>query len=166
MVCSALAWVNHLFPSKKYVDRIDEWLNEGVDFDPDGQYSERSVGGYSPICDTMFITIGRLLNRTELHEYARKNLDMSLYYIQPGGEVVTDASGRQDSAYTAYLNWYYYAYRYFAIKDSNPEFAAVCELIESKIPEKITSYLPYIMADSIFDKELVNASKIPSDYYK
>ena len=166
VVCSALAWVNHLFPSKKYVDRIDEWLNEGVDFDPDGQYSERSVGGYSPICDTMFITIGRLLNRPELHEYARKNLDMSLYYIQPGGEVVTDASGRQDSAYTAYVNGYYYAYRYFAIKDSNPEFVAVCEMIESEMPEKITSYLPYIMADSIFDKELVNPSKIPSDYYK
>lgn len=166
VVCSALAWVNHLFPSKKYVDRIDEWLNEGVDFDPDGQYSERSVGGYSPICDTMFITIGRLLNRPELLEYARKNLDMSLYYIQPGGEVVTDASGRQDSAYTAYVNGYYYAYRYFAIKDKNPEFAAVCELIESQMPDKITSYLPYIMADSIFEKELVNASKIPSDYYK
>ena len=166
VVSSALAWVNHLFPSKKYVDRIDEWLNEGVDFDADGQYSERSVGGYSAICDTMFITIGRLLNRPELYEYARKNLDMSLYYIQPGGEVVTDASGRQDSAYTAYVNGYYYAYRYFAIKDNNPEFAAVCELIERKMPEKITSYLPYIMDDEIFNKELVNASKIPSDYYK
>ena len=166
VVCSALAWVNHLFPSKKYVDRINEWLNEGVDFDPDGQYSEKSVGGYSSICDTMFITMGRLLNRPELLEYARKNLDMSLYYIQPGGEVVTDASGRQDSAYTAYVNGYYYPYRYFAIKDSNPEFAAVCELIESKMPEKITSYLPYIMADSLFDKAMVTASKIPSDYYK
>lgn len=166
VVCSALAWVNYFFPSKKYEDRIDEWLSEGVDFDPDGQYSEKSVGAYSPICDTMFITIGRLLNRPELHEYARKNLEMSLYYIQPGGEVVTDASGRQDSAYTAYVNGYYYAYRYFAIKDRNAEFSALCELIESKMPEKITSYLPYIMEDPIFDKELVNASKIPSNYYK
>lgn len=166
VVCSALAWVNYFFPSQKYVDRIDEWLSEGIDFDPDGQYIERSVGDYSPICDTMFITIGRLLNRPELFEYARKNLEMSLYYIQPGGEVVTDASGRQDSAYTAYVNGYYYAYRYFAIKDNNSEFAAVCDLIERNMPEKITSHLPYIMEDPNFGKNLGNASKIPSDYFK
>lgn len=166
VVCSALAWVNYFFPSQKYVDRIDEWLSEGIDFDPDGQYIERSVGDYSPICDTMFITIGRLLNRPELFEYARKNLEMSLYYIQPGGEVVTDASGRQDSAYTAYVNGYYYAYRYFAIQDNNSEFAAVCDLIERNMPEKITSYLPYILEDPIFDKNLGNTSKIPSDYFK
>lgn len=166
VVCSALAWVNYFFPSQKYVDRIDEWLSEGIDFDPDGQYIERSVGDYSPICDTMFITIGRLLNRPELFGYARKNLEMSLYYIQPGGEVVTDASGRQDSAYTAYVNGYYYAYRYLAIKDNNSEFAAVCDLIERNMPEKITSYLSYIMEDPIFDKELVNASSIPSNYFK
>ncbi|MEX2564637.1 MAG: hypothetical protein WD431_01690 [Cyclobacteriaceae bacterium] len=166
VVCSALAWVHHLFPSQKYVDRIDEWLSEGIDFDPDGQYSEKSVGVYSPIVNTMFITIGRLLNRPELHEYARKNLEMSLYYIQPGGEVVTDASGRQDSAYTAYADWYYYAYRYLAITDNNPEFSAVCKLIERNMPEKIIWCLPYLMEDSIFHKALPKASEIPSNYFK
>ena len=65
----------------------------------------------------MFTVIGRLLDRPEIQEYARKNLAMSMYYIQPGGEVLTDASGRQDSAYQAFVDQYYYAYRYYAIKD-------------------------------------------------
>jgi hypothetical protein len=166
VTCSALAWVNYFFPSHKYVDRIDDWLSEGVDLDPDGQYIEKSVGDYSPICNTMFLTIGRLLNRPALFEYARKNLEMSLHYIQPGGEVVTIASGRQDKYYTSYVDGYYYAYKFLAIKDKNPKFSAVCTLIESKMPEKITWALPYLMEDSIFNTELPDASKIPENYFK
>ena len=166
VVCSALARVDSFFPAQKYVDRIDEWLDEGIDFDPDGQYVEKSVGDYSPICDTMFITIGRLLNRPDLLDIARRNLAMSLYYIQPGGEVVTDASDRQDSAYTAYVNGYYYAYRYMAIKDDNPEFAAVCKLIEDEMPEKITHFLPYLMEDPVFERKLIRPAELPSDYFK
>lgn len=136
VVCSALARIHSFFPSRAYVDRIDDWLGEGIDMDPDGQYSERSVSIYSPICDNMFLTIGRLLDRSELLDVARKNLDMTLYYIQPGGEVLTDASGRQDSARIGYVANYYYAYRYFALKDQNPAYAAVCSLIEREMPRE------------------------------
>lgn len=166
VVCSALARVNSFFPNQKFVDRIDEWLSEGVDLDPDGQYTERSVSIYSPVCDDMFLTIGRLLNRPELLDIVRKNLEMSLYYIQPGGEVLTDASGRQDSAKTGYVDKYYYAYRYFAILDKNPVYAAVCDLIEQRMPEKITRYISLLLEDSIFEKELPKPTKIPDNYFK
>jgi len=63
VVCSALARLNAFFPSQKYIDRVDEWLSEGIDMDPDGQYTEKSVSIYSPTCDNMFLTMGRLLNR-------------------------------------------------------------------------------------------------------
>src|SRR5690606_29064032 len=71
VVSSALARLNSFFPDKKFVSRIDEWLAEGIDMDPDGQYHERSASIYSPICDTMFLTIGRLLNRPELLDTVR-----------------------------------------------------------------------------------------------
>ena len=166
VVCSALARLHSLFPSQHYVDRIDEWLSEGIDLDPDGQYVEKSVGVYSPVCNNMFITVARLLDRHDLFEVVRKNLDMSLYYIQPGGEVVTDASGRQDSAFTAYVNGYYYAYRYFALRDKNPEFAAVCNLIESEMPEKAVRFLPYLMEDAVFEQALGPPTNIPDNYLK
>ena len=166
VVSSALARLYSFFPEQKYIDRIDEWLGEGIDMDPDGQYTEQSVSIYSPVCDTMFLTIGRLLNRPELLEIVRKNLAMSLYYIQPGGEVITNASHRQDSARTGYVKEYYYAYRYFAIKDNNPEFAAVCELIEQEMPEKISHFLALLLEDEIFDKEPIKGSKVPDDYFK
>lgn len=166
VVCSALARIHSLFPSQAYVDRINDWLGEGIDMDPDGQYTERSVSIYSPICDNMFLTMGRLLKRSELMDVVRKNLDMTLYYIQPGGEVLTDASGRQDSARIGYVANYYYAYRYFALKDKNPVYAAVCELIEKQMPEKITRYISELLEDSGLLEDLPVASKIPDNYAK
>jgi hypothetical protein len=48
VVCAALARLNALFPDAKYVARIDQWLAEGVDLDPDGQFTEKSTSVYSP----------------------------------------------------------------------------------------------------------------------
>ena len=45
--------------------------------------------------------------------------------------VLTDASDRQDNARVGSVANYYYAYRYFALKDRNPVYAAVCRLIEA-----------------------------------
>ncbi len=166
VVCSALARIHSFFPDPKYVQRIDEWLSEGIDQDPDGQYNEQSVSIYSPTCNDMFLTMGRLLDRPELLEVVRKNLEMSLYYIQPGGEVLTDASGRQDSARTGYVNGYYYTYRYFAIKDQNPAFAAVCQLIETQMPQRITRFIPYLMEEPVFQQPLPSPTQIPDNYFK
>ena len=166
VVCAALARIHAFFPSQRYVDRIDDWLGEGIDMDPDGQYSERSIGVYSPTCDEMFLTIGRLLNRSELMDVVRKNLDMTLYYIQPGGEVLTDASGRQDSAQIRYIDKYYYVYRYFALEDNNPAYAAVCKLIEDRMPEGITRYISEMLEEPALLKEMPAATSIPTDYFK
>ena len=166
VVCSALARLYTMRPDQRYLSRMNEWLAEGIDLDPDGQYHERSVSVYSPTCNNMFLTIARLLDRSELMDVVRKNLEMSLYYIQPDGELLTDASNRQDNVMTRYVNAYYYAYRYFAITDSNPRFAAVCELIESRMPEKITNMILLLMEDFIFEKNIVSQSKIPDNYFK
>lgn len=166
VVSSALARVNSFFPSKQYTERIREWLAEGIDMDPDGQYTERSVSIYSPTCDDMFLTMGRLLGRDDLLDVVRKNLDMSLYYIQPGGEVLTNASGRQDAARTGYVNGYYYSYLFFAIKDKNPEYAAVCELIANEMPERVLRYLPYLIELDHFKGGLPEPGMIPHNYFK
>ena len=166
VVSAALARLYSFFPSEKYLNRIGDWLAEGIDLDPDGQYHEKSVAIYSPVCNNMFLTMGRLLKRKDLMDVARKNLDMTLYYIQPGGEVLTEASGRQDAARTGYVNRYYYSYLYFAIKEKNPAYSAVCQLIEQEVPELVVSYLSDIMELSIFEEEVPPPSKIPDNYFK
>ncbi len=169
VVCSALARVHSFFPSPAYLSRIEEWLSEGIDIDPDGQYTEQSVATYSPVIDNMFITLGKILGRPSFYDIVRKNLEMTLYYIQPGLEVLTDASGRQDSAQTRYVNSYYYAYRYMAVMDQNPVFAALCRQMEDQIPEKIASsktLIAELIEEAIFEQPLPTAGRIPDNYFK
>jgi len=78
VVCSALARINALLPAAKYVDRIDDWLGEGIDIDADGQYSERSAGIYSRVTDNALITVARLLDRPGLLDPVRRNLDLNV----------------------------------------------------------------------------------------
>ena len=166
VICSALARLNSFFPSSALVDRIETWLSEGVDLDPDGQYTEKSVGAYSPICNEMFITMGRLMNRDDLLDVARKNLNMTLYYIQPGGEVLTDASGRQDSENISDVAGYYYSYLYFSHRDNNPVYAAVCDFIENKLPHKLTPFITYLLEDKSFRNKRISATQFPKQYFK
>ena len=166
VICSALARINSFFPSPKLIERIGVWLNEGIDLDPDGQYSEKSVGSYSPICNEMFITMGRLLNRNDLLNVARKNLDMTLYYIQPRGEVLSNASGRDDSNNISDVASYYFSYLYFSHLDKNPVYAAVCHFIESNLTDKLISYIPYLYENQFLLNKRVSPTKFPTSYYK
>ena len=130
VVCSALAQVNSLFPAAKYVDRIDDWLGEGVYRDADGQFAERSTGIYSRVTDNALIMMARLLGRPELLEPVRRNLAMTIFYMHPNGELETVGSRRQDQTMNAWISNYYLQYRYMAIKDGNRQFAAVARLAE------------------------------------
>ena len=137
VICNALARIHSLFPAAKYLNRIDDWLGEGVFIDADGQFEERSTGIYSRVTVNAFVTLARLLNRPELLEPVRRNLDMTLYYLHPDGEVETVASRRQDQNMAVSVSNYYLQYRYLAIRDNEPRYAAVARLIESKPGEGV-----------------------------
>ncbi|MDN5210806.1 hypothetical protein QQ020_02065 [Fulvivirgaceae bacterium BMA12] len=166
VVCAALAWLYHFDADKKYESRVDKWLREGIDMDPDGQYYEKSTAVYSPLCNRVLITIARFLGRPELYGPVRRNLEMTLYYLHPNGEVVTEASGRQDKGEVRYPGRYYYSYMYMSRLDNNPRFFAMTNLIERTRFTDVITYLNYLLED----RELLNfetsTEKIPTNYEK
>lgn len=166
VVCAALAGLHMLWPMQKYLDRANKWLAEGIDMDEDGQYEEKSSYIYSSLSDRVLITTARGFNKPELLDYVRKNLEMTLYYLHPNGEVVTEASGRQDQALIGTLENYYYPYRYLAIKDQNERFAAACRLIESTAMEKTTGFLQYFLEDPFLWEKLPDPGLLPINYFK
>jgi hypothetical protein len=87
VVCMALARVNQLFPNKKYLERIDQWLSEKIDIDADGQYAERSTLIYTPLVNRCLITIARLTGKSELFDPVRKNLEMTNRIFRKTGPV-------------------------------------------------------------------------------
>ncbi len=166
VVCAALAWVNALFPNSKYLARIDQWLAEGIDLDPDGQYTEKSTTVYSPIVNRALITVARLSNRPALLEPVRKNLEMTLYYVHPDGEVVTEASRRQDRYTRGSMARYYYSYRTLALRDGNGRFAAMARQIERSVAPKHPGELAVYLTEPEFAKPLPADAALPTDYAK
>jgi hypothetical protein len=166
VVCAALAQVNSLWPNPKYATRINQWLAEHIDIDQDGQYNEKSTFIYSSLSNRVLVTIAKEFNKPELLDAVRKNLDMTMYYVHPNGEIVTDASGRQDKATVGTLENYYYPYRYLALKDKNSSYAAMCALIEETAGGKIGGFLEYYLTDPSLWAPLPKKSTVPVDYVK
>ncbi len=167
VVSAALTKLNELFPDSRYTSRIQQWLAEQIDVDPDGQYTEKSTNSYSPIVDRSLIIMAKGLNKPELFDPVRKNLTMTLYYVHPNGEVVTEASNRQDKGSIGNMAKYYYCYRYMAILDKNGEMAAMCRLIEKTCPkEQLAGYLDYFLEDPMLWNELPVSKNLPTGYAK
>lgn len=165
VVSAALAWLNMLWPDPRYKERAEEWLAEGIDMDIDGQYHEKSTYIYTPLTNRTLITIARGFDKPELLDFVGKNLEMSMYYVHPNGEVATEASGRQDKAQVGTMESYYFPYRYMAIHDNNGQFAAMCRLIEKTAFDKVLqSSLHNILEDKALWRELPEEKPIPIDY--
>lgn len=166
VVSAALTKLNELFPNPKYLQRIDQWLAEHIDLDPDGQYTEKSTYGYSGVIDRVLITMAKGLNKPELYEAVRKNLKMMRYYLHPNGEVVTEASNRQDKGQIGNMENYYYPLRYMALKDNDGEFAAMCRIIEASKIQSLYGSFSYLLEDSNLWKELPASQPLPTSYVK
>ena len=166
VVSMALSRLNSLFPDERYLKRIDEWLREGIDIDADGQYEERSTYIYTPLTNRCLVTMAKLLKREELLEPVRKNIEMSMFYIHPNGEIATEASGRQDQFQIGFMEHYYLPVRYMAIHDKNSQFSALAKQIEQTVPEKLLGYLVYFLEDPIYFNPLSQPQPLADNYTK
>lgn len=130
VVSAALAKINALYPNPGYVKRIHEWLAEGVYCDDEGNYLERSMN-YSVVIDRALITMAHLLPMPSLFGPVRKNLELVYIHCEPNGELVTVDSRRQDQFAPIDILYFYHAYRFMAILDNQPVWAAITRYIES-----------------------------------
>jgi hypothetical protein len=166
VVSAALAWLYSLFSDRRYRDRAEEWLGEGIDIDKDGQFSERSASIYSATCDRAFLTMARFFHRPDLLEPVRRNLEMTLFYVHPAGEVVTESSRRQDKYQRGSLRAYFLPYRRMAILDGNGRFAGMANFIASLLRTELANDLLDFLEDPLLSKALPAEEPLPENYFK
>jgi hypothetical protein len=165
VVCMALARIHHLLPGDHLLKRIDQWLAEGIDIDADGQYSERSTSVYSPLVNRCLLTTARLLERSELYEPVRRNLEMTRFLVRPNGELVTEISRRQDQSRRSLAGKYYYPYCFMARLDNNSSFSAMaCSIEEAVGREHLVYHYLYRLEDPGALAPLPPAAPLPVTY--
>ncbi len=95
VACTAMALINDAAPDERLIAKIDDYLSDGIDQDADGFYSEYSPM-YAMLCNACFFQIAKRLNRPELLEPVRRNLDLTLKLCHPGGQAASEFSVRAD----------------------------------------------------------------------
>jgi hypothetical protein len=96
VVCSALAQALALFPELPARDYVERILAEGIDSNDDGEYTERSTGIYNAVCNRSLRFMADGLDRPDLLDPVRRNLDLMAHLFHDDGTVVTSISNRQD----------------------------------------------------------------------
>lgn len=100
--------------AKRLRERAGQYLGEGIDGNPDGEYAERSTGNYNAVVNNAMFAIYEELGDESYLGYAARNLDMMLYYIDPDDTIFTQNSTRQDQGKADYADKYFYQYLYMA----------------------------------------------------
>lgn len=171
VLSAALSYLYRLFGDARLLERAEQWLAEGIDITPDGEWTERSNGIYNAVSDVMFIHTARLLDKPELLEPVRANLEMMIYLIHPSGEIVTDYSGRQDFGQNFTLDSYMLSYYLMTIIDQNSQFAAMTGLAQQALQN--TARPPSSANNPLIgmllypdEGESVRATSLPTHYRK
>ena len=148
VVSGALAWLNSLFPNAVYRARVEQWLAEKIDIDPDGQYFERSTAVYTPVTNRSLLDIAKKMNYEYLYDVVRKNLDMTFYFVHANGEIATESSIRQDQYIRSNMAAYYQAYNFMALLDKDSRYSGMVSFINNTVPiEQLKYMLPYFLED-------------------
>ncbi|QHQ59828.1 hypothetical protein Ana3638_02595 [Anaerocolumna sedimenticola] len=137
-ICAALMQGANLLDgdpkAKEYRSRVNEYLAEGIDGDEDGQYAERSTGGYNAVVNNAMISMYEESKDEKYLGYVERNLHMMLTYVDQDDTIFTQNSTRQDQGKTEYMDIYFYQYLYMTSLKYNPEFdAAAHKIIKDSI---------------------------------
>lgn len=164
VICCALGMLYKIFGDEALKVRAGDYLNEGIDINEDGEWTERSNGVYNAVSDLYMIHIGEIWGVERAFEAVIKNLDMMKYLLHPDDYIVTEYSTRQDRGQIASLDARYtIAYQLMAARKGDGEYVYIAERAVERA-DKFGRILMY--AELYKDEMLADIPAMPvSDQY-
>lgn len=167
VMASGLAMVYRLTGRQDCLDKMQLLLNEGIDQDEDGEFTEHSGGVYNIVCDRAFILLAFALDRPEFYDIVTKNLRMVCRYIEPDLTVNTMNSSRQDAGTSPDWRKYYDLYLFMALKTKDAQFRFIADRMLEQSYSSVSragqcagseavpgyEYLPLMMMDASLREE-------------
>ena len=132
VLVAALAQAQALYPELEVNATVDAYLDEGIDINADGEYSERSTGVYNAVVNRALIRAAHVLARPDLLAPVRRNLDLSYHLLHADTTAVTSISKRQDRDTRAVPTGLADGYHALAHLDDNGFYAAVADLLVAR----------------------------------
>ena len=139
-ISAALMQGGNLFPEHPLHNqiqvRLEQYLNEGIDGNSEGEYAERSTGNYNAVVNNAMMAMYMESEDVTYLGYVARNLHMMLTYFDPDDTIFTQNSTRQDQGKADYPDKYFYQYLYMAsLYKSEKMKASKChnQLIEEGI---------------------------------
>lgn len=135
-IAACLMTLYNIFKVDAFKEKACQYLQEGIDCNEYGEYSERSSGNYNHVNNEQMIILAEETGDESYLEHVKKNLDMMITYIEPDGTVFTGNSTRQDRGRKIYPDIYYNQYLYMAYKFDNALYASIANRIMESIIER------------------------------
>ncbi|MCR4620562.1 MAG: hypothetical protein K5663_00570 [Clostridiales bacterium] len=182
VMSAALALLYRITGHAPCLEKLHKLLEEGIDCDEEGEFTERSSGTYNVICDRALIIMAEAGGMPELLDHVKRNLKMMTMYFEPDLTINTMNSTRQDAGTTPDWRIYYGLYLYMALKTRDAEFIWIANrMLEqsagslcwaaSKAPREALptfEYLPFVLLDTELDVSCMQTEGTPpcSDFVK
>ena len=135
VMASALSLLYNIIGDEKCAQMAKRYLNEGIDCNDEGDYSERSIGIYDVVNNNALLIIAEELGREDLYQYVERNLIKNWQYTEPDWTAVTLASRRQDYGQDISMTGHYRAYYIMSKKSGRAarEFAWMAENLKRRM---------------------------------
>jgi hypothetical protein len=166
VLVGALSLALELFPDLDGMDTVEKYLAETIDINADGEYIERSAGVYNAVCNRALRLAADALDRPELLEPVRRNLDLSYHLLHSDGTVVTSFSGRQDRGQRIVLVNMADSYYNMARRDGNGFYAAVADWLCASAPHGGNGLLEPFLTHPEWRVDDLAREPLPDSYAK
>lgn len=135
VLSSALSYCYKITGDESCLDHIKKFLAEGIDCDENGEYTERSSGIYSIVCNSALMIMSENLDMPELRSHVERNLILGMKFFDPDNTVNTLNSTRQDFGKSVDSNSYYDNFLKIALYDGNGIFAYMADEMFARTDE-------------------------------